>query len=94
MAEQKLPEGWRVEVSEDEQQSWLCLTGPGGQGAAFAVDRGTVRAEVLQNLAVDMIDAAGVALPRFDCERHKTIGPCAHCDAEQVALGVKEDGRG
>lgn len=62
MAEQKLPEGWRLEVTEDEQQSWVCLTGPGGQGCAFACDRGSVRAEVLQNLAVDMISAAGVGV--------------------------------
>ena len=59
MAEQKLPAGWRIEVTEDEAQSWLCVTGPGGQGCAFACDRGSVRAEVLQNLAVDMIAADG-----------------------------------
>lgn len=56
--QQKLPEGWKVWVQEDEEQSWLCLQGPRGQSVAFACERGSVRAEVLQDFLVLMVPNA------------------------------------
>lgn len=51
-------EGWAVRVREDESQSWLEVTGPNGEGAAFSCDRGSVRAEVLQLFAIAQINAS------------------------------------
>lgn len=52
-----LPDGWRVRTNCDNVQRWLVITGPLGQSAAFEVDHGSVRAEVLRDFA-RAIDAA------------------------------------
>jgi hypothetical protein len=43
-----LPLNWTLSAHEDESQSWLVLTGPSGK-CAFSVERGSVRAQVLQD---------------------------------------------
>lgn len=47
-----LPRGWSLDLREDESQSWLILTGPKGEACAFSADRGSVRAQVLQDFMV------------------------------------------
>ena len=50
-------EDWTIGVREDEGDSWLCITANSGEGVAFRVDRGSVRAQVLQNLAIALANA-------------------------------------
>lgn len=50
-------EDWTVGVRENEDGSWLCITAHSGEGVAFRVDRGSVRAQVLQNLAIALANA-------------------------------------
>jgi len=50
-------EDWTVGVREDEDGSWLCITAYSGESVAFRVDRGSVRAQVLQNLAIALANA-------------------------------------
>lgn len=54
MLNERLPEGWWVQVSESLDQTCLTIGGPNGQGAAFLVKRGSVRAQVLQNFRIAM----------------------------------------
>ena len=49
---------WELTAHEDTELSWLVLTGPGGQACAFSAERGSVRAQILQDF---MIDELGVA---------------------------------
>lgn len=44
--------GWSLNAREDESQSWLILTGPGGEACAFSAERGSIRAQVLQDFMV------------------------------------------
>ena len=48
---------WTIGVREDEGDSWLCITANSGESVAFCVDRGSVRAQVLQNLAIALANA-------------------------------------
>lgn len=64
-----VPEGWQLRVREDESQSWLEITGPQGQGCAFGVDRGSVRAEVLQEFNIAMLSAAPAAPQGKEADR-------------------------
>jgi hypothetical protein len=41
-----------LDAREDEAQSWLVLTGPNGEACAISADRGSVRAQVLQDFMV------------------------------------------
>lgn len=50
-------EDWTIGVREDEDGSWLCITADSGEGVAFRVDRGSVRAQVLQDLAIALANA-------------------------------------
>lgn len=47
-----IPRGWTLDAREDESQSWLMLTGPRGEACAFSAERGSVRAQVLQDFMV------------------------------------------
>lgn len=49
LAASHLPARWRIEAHEDEARSWIVIVGPGGQAAAFSAERGSVRAQVLQD---------------------------------------------
>lgn len=49
LAASHLPAGWRIEAHEDEARSWIVIAGPSGQAAAFSAERGSVRAQVLQD---------------------------------------------
>ena len=48
---------WTIGVSEDEGCSWLCITGDSGESLAFRVERGSVRARMLQTLAIALANA-------------------------------------
>jgi len=64
-------EDWTVGVREDEDGSWLCITALSGEGVAFRVDRGSVRAQVLQNFAIALENADEANAQRA---RDKCIG--------------------
>lgn len=49
LAASPVPAGWRIRAHEDEDRSWIEIVGPGGQAAAFSAERGSVRAQVLQD---------------------------------------------
>lgn len=49
---EQLPPGWSLDAREDESQSWLVLTGGNGEACAFSAERGSVRAQVLQDFMV------------------------------------------
>jgi hypothetical protein len=51
-----LPPQWTLLVHRDDEESWLTLHGPDGQGASFSCDHKSVRALVLQNLVNDFTD--------------------------------------
>ena len=52
-------EDWTIGVSEDEGCSWLCITSDSGESLAFRVERGSVRAQMLQTLAIALANARG-----------------------------------
>ena len=58
-AKASIPTGWSVRTNCDAMQRWIVITGPRGQSAAFEVDHGSVRAEVLRDLARDFDAAIG-----------------------------------
>lgn len=47
----RLPSGWQLSVHEDENEFWLRIVSPDANAAAFAAKRGSIRAQVLQELA-------------------------------------------
>ena len=48
---------WTIGVREDEDGFWLCITADSGENAAFRVDRGSIRAQVLQELSIALANA-------------------------------------
>jgi hypothetical protein len=52
-------EDWTIGVREDQDGSWLCITDYSGEGVTFRVDRGSVHAQVLQDLAISLANASG-----------------------------------
>ena len=48
---------WKISVTEDENQSWLRLDSPDGKSIAFSAERGSIRAQVLQDYAISMIQS-------------------------------------
>jgi len=51
----KLPKGWNLRIIEDEEESWIAVDAPNGGGAAFSAERGSVRAQILQDLSIASI---------------------------------------
>ena len=76
-------EDWTVGVREDEDGSWLCITAYSGESVAFRVDRGSVRAQVLQNLAIALANAWG------EEARQQMRGPFVLASQAAAAAGEK-----
>jgi len=86
MSEQ-IPSGWSLNAREDESQSWLVLTGPNGEACAFSAERGSIRAQVLQEFMV-----ARTAQPKTgELERLRNIENMALRVASSRRNGVVTD---
>jgi hypothetical protein len=93
-----VPAGWKLEVIEDEAESWLHVNKDGAGAIAFSAERGSVRAEILQQLAIDLL-AAAPQQPAVQGEAWRPIatapkdGSLFLCWVSAVAYGADDEGQ-
>jgi len=79
----EVPAGWKLSVAEDEDRSWLRVAQEGGREVAFSCQRGSLRAQILQDLAIALAaSAAPVASKGAEAMCACGDRPASKCDEE------------